>query len=247
MLNVAELLAVIQDKITTCPKPTGTSCDSNRESLQPHTPPPPQPPPLHNPLARTHHHHHRPQTATAHGSAFLPLLLLLRLAAPVHCQSQTEAALKAQIKGDVASIKANVFSFWQQHGLDSDFGGFHGTLTRAGAATSPTTKGIIQQARHMFAFSLFHQAGYSAGSPTPQQMAQSAYGFVTQHMRDPDSGLWYTSVSREGRPADTNKSMYGQWFAIYGLRWVKDLGGGWTTLGKGAGCLGTGRGTFLGA
>jgi mannose/cellobiose epimerase-like protein (N-acyl-D-glucosamine 2-epimerase family) len=41
-------------------------------------------------------------------------------------------------------------SFWQQHGLDSEFGGFHGTLDRAGTPVSPTNKGLIEQTRHIW-------------------------------------------------------------------------------------------------
>jgi hypothetical protein len=34
--------------------------------------------------------------------------------------------LSRQIVQDIGAIKANVFNFWQNHGPDTDFGGFHG-------------------------------------------------------------------------------------------------------------------------
>jgi hypothetical protein len=67
------------------------------------------------------------------------------------------------------------------------------------------------------AFSTFHKQGYSSGSPSPQQMAQSAYKFVVDHMRDTE-GLWFNRVTREGKVSDSSKPLYGQWFVLYGFR-----------------------------
>jgi hypothetical protein len=51
---------------------------------------------------------------------------------------------------DLEFLRLNVLEFWARHGLDNEFGGIHGTLDRAGAAISPPSKGLIQQARHIW-------------------------------------------------------------------------------------------------
>jgi hypothetical protein len=67
-------------------------------------------------------------------------------AQPAH----SAALIKESILQDIGLLKANVFSFWQRHGLDPQHGGFHGTLDLAGAAVDPTSKGLVQQARHQW-------------------------------------------------------------------------------------------------
>lgn len=64
--------------------------------------------------------------------------------------SQTTAISKESIVDGINSLIDNVFSFWQRFGLDAEHGGFHGTLDRAGAAVTPTSKGLVQQARHLW-------------------------------------------------------------------------------------------------
>lgn len=80
--------------------------------------------------------------------ALATALLLGSCCLTVFGQADTPADLKSQIKQDIGFLKSNVFSFWQQHGLDSEFGGFHGTLDRTGSPVSSTEKGLVQQARH---------------------------------------------------------------------------------------------------
>lgn len=91
---------------------------------------------------------------------FVVLLTVSILAWPQHtlCQApssseaspSSDAELKSRILEDVGFLKGNVFNFWQLHGLDSESGGFHGTLDRAGKPISPTTKSLVQQARHVW-------------------------------------------------------------------------------------------------
>lgn len=94
---------------------------------------------------------HRP-SAPSTGFAFVAMFLvtlMLVMHQPVHCQAAPaaptaaatvdEGQLKSAVLGDAGFLASNVFSFWQQHGLDSEYGGFHGTLDRAGTAVAPTS------------------------------------------------------------------------------------------------------------
>ena len=119
---------------------------------------------------------------------------------------------------DLGSMSKSTFRFWQQYGIDGRYGGFHGTLNFAGSLVDPTSKTLVQTARHAWAFSFYHKYGpQAAGSPSPAAMAGTAYGFMRKHMLDPGTHLFYYSVSRDGRTIlNPNKVLYALWFGIYG-------------------------------
>ena len=106
--------------------------------------------------------------------------------------------------------------FWAAHGPDPVHGGFHGFLDRRGEPAAPTGKGVIQQARHLWAFSTWHERR----EPTSaiRAVADSAYRFVIDRMCDPADGEFYYQVARDGcGVVDPRKLLYAQSFAIYGL------------------------------
>lgn len=64
--------------------------------------------------------------------------------------TSAQAGNESGVLQDVEFLRLNVLEFWARHGLDDEFGGIHGTLDRAGAAVPPQSKGLIQQARHIW-------------------------------------------------------------------------------------------------
>jgi mannobiose 2-epimerase len=137
--------------------------------------------------------------------------VLLVFLAVATARAAAEADLLKQIDG----LTSSTFGFWQRHGLDAEYGGFHGTLSRDGTPIRPTKKGLVQTARHLWAFSAYHQQ--HGGTPAAD-MAASAYSFLTTHLLDAPSSMFHWSVSRDGtQVVDGRKVLYGQWFAIYGI------------------------------
>jgi hypothetical protein len=59
-------------------------------------------------------------------------------------------SLTGSVLKDLGHIRESIYSFWQQHGPDERFGGFYGTLDRAGAPRAPMSKGLVQEARHVW-------------------------------------------------------------------------------------------------
>lgn len=49
----------------------------------------------------------------------------------------------------------------QAHGPDRVFGGFHGTLDASGQPRTPTSKGLVQLTRHVWAFATYWMHGYA--------------------------------------------------------------------------------------
>jgi hypothetical protein len=64
--------------------------------------------------------------------------------------TDSSSSLTGSVLKDLGHIRGNIYSFWQQHGPDERFGGFYGTLDRAGEPRAPTSKGLVQEARHVW-------------------------------------------------------------------------------------------------
>ncbi len=112
-------------------------------------------------------------------------------------------------------LGSEVFDFWKTKGPDRKYGGFYGRLDREGNPGPPTDKGVIQQARHLWAVSTW--AGLKNQRTETKPMADSLYQFLTLRFRDQD-GEFFLKVNDAGdRVIDRSKWMYAQGFAIYGL------------------------------
>jgi mannose/cellobiose epimerase-like protein (N-acyl-D-glucosamine 2-epimerase family) len=168
------------------------------------------------------------RTATAH----VRMALLAAFAVALMPWPVTALTAPAELREDVAALRASVFKFWACHGLDMPgYGGLHGTLSQAGAALPPDSKGLVQTARHMWAFSAFAAAGYhtaaSVGVPgtcpggsrpsSAAEIASSARKFMASALALPN-GLYAWTASRDGKSIlQPNTALYGQMFAVYGL------------------------------
>lgn len=113
------------------------------------------------------------------------------------------------------ALAHDAFAFWQSRGPDPKYGGFYGTLDRHGKPVAPSDKGCIQQARHLWSFSMW----YARREKTSEvrAIADNVYHFFVEHFRDPNDGEFFYKVSEEGQPLEKKKPLYAQSFAIYGL------------------------------
>ena len=135
------------------------------------------------------------------------------------------AARKAAILKDLDELTNTTFGFWQKHGMDGQDRGFHATLDDAGQSVEPHDKGLVQTSRHVYAFSTYHQRRPNqSGSPSPEEMAKSAYSFLTSSnlSNDSSSDLFNWIVKPDGKTED-NKVLYGHWFVIYALSTYADV------------------------
>lgn len=104
--------------------------------------------------------------------------------------------------------------FWLKHGPDVTNGGFYGALDRQGRPSLSHPKGLVQHARFLWAFSAAYRLD---PQPAYRDMADRALSFLRQRFYDPERNGWYYLVSAQGVPLSTQKQLYGQSFAIYGL------------------------------
>jgi mannobiose 2-epimerase len=130
--------------------------------------------------------------------------------------------LAAETRGLLVDIEARLIPlaertahWWLQHGVDREDGGFYGTLTRDGSPTAPHEKGLIQQARHLWAMSMWH--GRRVATVEVEAAAASCYAFLLEHLRDEKDGEFFFMAGPAGGVADRMKKLYAEAFAIYGL------------------------------
>ena len=119
------------------------------------------------------------------------------------------------IRARLDALAASDWAFWKTHGPDREHGGYHGTLDRRGTPVAPTDKGLIQQARHLFATSLWYEK--KERTPEVKALSDDVYRFLMSHFYDDKTRQFHFKVSRTGEPVDTRKVLYANAFAIYAL------------------------------
>jgi cellobiose epimerase len=136
--------------------------------------------------------------------------------ATANASSRAETAARiAALRTRLDAESARVFAFWKMHGPDPKYGGFYGGLDRAGQKSTPTDKGLIQQARHLWTMSMW----FEKKSPTPavKALADGLYHFLIAHFYDAHDQEFYFRVSESGAVVEKKKVLYAESFAIYAL------------------------------
>ncbi len=135
-------------------------------------------------------------------------------ATPASTVRKAEERRLAALRPRLEALASDAIGFWKAHGPDAKHGGFHGTLDRSGNPIEPSDKGVIQTARHLWAFSTWH----ARREPTPKvrAVADDLYRFLERY-RDPADGEFYFRVNRSGEPVERRKQLYAESFVIYAL------------------------------
>ncbi len=109
-------------------------------------------------------------------------------------------------------LEGNILPFWLR--LKDPRGGFYGEMASDGTIDYDAPRGVILNARMIWAFS----AAYGALRKTEYLVAaMHARDWFLDHFCDHKYGGVYWSVTPEGERLDAKKQLYAQGFAIYGL------------------------------
>ena len=109
-------------------------------------------------------------------------------------------------------LEGNILPFWLA--LKDPRGGFYGEVTPAGKVIYDAPRGVILNARIIWAFS----AAYAAlGKSEYLVAAMHGRDWFLERFCDHKYGGVYWSVTPEGERLDAKKQLYAQGFAIYGL------------------------------
>ena len=109
-------------------------------------------------------------------------------------------------------LENNILEYWLT--LRDPRGGFFGEVLSSGEILPDAPRGVILNARIIWAFSAAYQL-----LPKPEYLAaaEAAKDWFLAHFCDAEHGGVFWSVTAEGERLDDKKQLYAQGFAIYGL------------------------------
>lgn len=128
--------------------------------------------------------------------------------------AQHEAQL-INIKTKAIELSNKLYDFWFVNGPDNINGGFYGTLDKDGNSINPTEKGIIQQARHLWTFSKWHQD--IEQSNEVKLICDNLYDFIVNNFHNSSNNEFYWKVNSDGSLDNSEHRLYSNSFAIYAL------------------------------
>jgi len=112
------------------------------------------------------------------------------------------------------NLQKTVLDFWYPRGVDEVHGGFLTSYDADGDFAGNDRKMIVTQARMLWFSARLAREGYG---DRYHEAAKQGFEFLTDEMRDEESGGYYWEVERDGTVTKPNKHMYGQSFVLYAL------------------------------
>ena len=128
-------------------------------------------------------------------------------------QTDVESRLNVYQEEAEAELE-NILSFWMQHSLDKEQGGFIGQMDNKGNIVQDAPKGGVLNARILWTFSAAYRHTIREAYV---EVADRAYLYLMQHFWDETYGGTYWSVDAKANPLRTRKQIYALAFVLYGL------------------------------
>ena len=142
---------------------------------------------------------------------------------PVALQSLSSAALVASpeqqlmtIRTRARALSAEIFAFWRTRGVDWTNGGFYGSHDLNGVPDPAADKGLIQQARHLWAFAAWHALSAEKNEETPR-ICDHTYAFLLKFYQPEHQFFGFQRDAGGTRFTDPMEQFYANAYAIYGL------------------------------
>ena len=107
------------------------------------------------------------------------------------------------IKEVKANLEDNILRFWSDK-MKNPYGGFHGRIAGDGTVDAEAPKGVILNARIMWAYSAAFKA---TGKKEYLLAAARAKEYFTEHFLDHRFGGVYWSLTSEGVRLETKKQL----------------------------------------
>ena len=111
-------------------------------------------------------------------------------------------------------LHENILPFWKEKTMDSENGGFYGSLSNTSVPDSSASKGLILNARILWTFSSAYQLTQDTAD---KEMATRAFEYLCSNFYDKEFDGYYWTVHSTGTPDETKKQIYALAFTIYGM------------------------------
>ncbi|MGZ8524576.1 MAG: AGE family epimerase/isomerase [Chitinophagaceae bacterium] len=117
-------------------------------------------------------------------------------------------------KKELRQELVNILQYWMQYAVDDQHGGFYGKIDNDNNADADAPKGLVLNARILWAFS----AAYDyTGEKKYRTTADRAFRYLIDRFSDQQYGGYYWSIDKEGNIIDGKKQVYGIAFCLYGF------------------------------
>jgi mannobiose 2-epimerase len=108
----------------------------------------------------------------------------------------------------------DILPFWRERTVDERLGGFIGQMSNDLQIQEDASKGLILNARILWAFCAFYR--YTR-EEQDRALARRAYEYLTRRFRDSEQGGYFWELDARGFVLDDKKRIYGEAFCIYAL------------------------------
>ncbi|GAB5409838.1 MAG: cellobiose 2-epimerase [Balneolaceae bacterium] len=126
-----------------------------------------------------------------------------------------EIALLTKLKKEMEQeFNVDLAPYWTKYAIDEINGGFIGQVTYDNQKNYGANKGVILNARLLWAFSATCKRFITADL---RKSADRAYNYLIKYFLDKEYGGFYWIVGAKGNIIDDRKHIYAQAFCIYGL------------------------------
>ena len=118
------------------------------------------------------------------------------------------------IREELLKELVNILTYWENHTIDHDSGGFYGKINHYNHIVKDAPKGVVLNTRILWTFS----AAYNHLKKKEYlQIASRAFEYIKDNFYDREYGGLIWEVDHEGNPLNTRKQIYAQGFGIYGF------------------------------
>jgi len=107
-------------------------------------------------------------------------------------------------------------SFWLEHSLDHEHGGYYNCLDRDGSVQS-TVKHVWLQGRQVWMLARLYNESPAHRTPAILAAARLGVEFLRTHCRRPSDNRVYFSVAADGRPVKLQRKVFAECFYVMAL------------------------------
>ena len=111
-------------------------------------------------------------------------------------------------------VLRELMPYWFDHVIDEEYGAFYMNLSRDWQPGPPWDKVPAMISRQIFSFST---AYLLSGEDKYLEVARNAVDYLLKHGWDNEYGGWFGSITQEGKPNDTSKTVSYQLYTNVGL------------------------------
>src|SRR3954471_4837555 len=117
---------------------------------------------------------------------------------------EREQGAMINYKSEVSAELRSILSYWAEHTIDDQYGGFYGSINNNNIPDTDAPKGSVLNSRILWTFS----AAYAfTQEPAHLALATRAFNYILDHFIDKEYGGVFWSVDHQGNQLDGRKQI----------------------------------------